>query len=547
MLMLADMDGKLMTTLHKLALTLAVSVAVTACNGSQQQTASTSGPSADNTIPAAYQQQYRPQFHFSPQQNWMNDPNGLVYHNGEYHLFYQYNPEGNRWGHMSWGHAVSKDLVHWEELDVAIPESDEYMIFSGSAVVDHHNTSGFGSIENPPLVAIYTGHKQEPAKGQNQHLAYSTDNGRTWTKYSGNPVLDENLQDFRDPKVFWHEETQQWIMVLALSTEYKVAFYGSPNLKDWKLLSHFESPASELGIWECPDLFQLPVDGDPNRQKWVLEVDLGAGEEGSVAGGSGGLYFVGEFDGKQFIPDADLSEDATVAPHQWVDYGKDFYAAVSWSDIPKEDGRRLWIGWMNNWQYAQELPTHPWRSSQSIVRSLSLKSKDGKVLLAQTPVKELEVLREEPVTADNIHLRNRTQSLDEQGIEGKALELKVTFDTGDAKKLGLNLRVGNGEKTVVGYDVTEQKLFVDRTQSGRVEFHEQFPGVHAAPLVTEDGKLDLHIFIDWSSIEVFAADGTVVISDKIFPQDSSQGLEVFAEGGSATLESLTAWPLKSAW
>lgn len=532
-----------MKTMNKLALAVAMSIAVAGCNSGLEKTTDT----AANTIPEAYQQLYRPQFHYSPQQNWMNDPNGLVYHNGEYHLFYQYNPEGNRWGNMSWGHAVSKDLVHWEELGVAIPESDEYMIFSGSAVVDHNNTSGFGSKDNPPLVAIYTGHKQEPAKGQNQHLAYSTDNGRTWTKYAGNPVLDEGMENFRDPKVFWHEESQQWVMVIALSTDYKVAFYGSPDLKNWELLSHFESPASELGIWECPDLFRLPIDGNPDNQKWVLEVDLGAGEEGSVAGGSGGLYFVGEFDGKRFIPDADISSAADIAPHQWVDYGKDFYAAVSWSDVPKSDGRRLWIGWMNNWQYAQELPTHPWRSSQSIVRSLSLKTVDGQVKLAQTPVKELEVLRGESVSASSISVNNTTRSLTEQGFQGKAMELKVTFDVGDAENLGLNLRVGDGEKTVLGYDVDDEVLYLDRTESGQVDFHKDFPGVHKAPLATEDGKITLHVFIDWSSVEVFAADGTVVISDKIFPKDSSQGIEVFAEGGKATVQSLTAWPLQSAW
>ncbi len=531
-----------MKSFARFTLAAAMGVALVGCNGTNEKASSSVLPTATGD----YQQLYRPQFHFSPQKNWMNDPNGLVYHNGEYHLFYQYNPEGARWGNMSWGHAVSEDLVHWEELGVAIPESDEYMIFSGSAVVDHQNTTGFGTMDNPPMVAIYTGHKQAPAKGQNQHLAYSLDNGRTWTKYVGNPVLDENLENFRDPKVFWHEASQQWVMVLALSTDYKIAFYGSPNLKDWTLLSHFESPASELGIWECPDMFPLNIDGT-DKQKWVLEIDLGAGEEGSVAGGSGGLYFIGEFDGTRFVPDTELSATSDSIPHQWVDYGKDFYAAVSWANIPEEDGRRLWIGWMNNWQYAQELPTHPWRSSQSIVRSLSLKTVDGKLKLAQTPVEELEVLRGDKVSSRDITLYDSTRSLTEQGFEGEAMELLVTFDVGNAKQFGLNLRVGDNEKTVLGYDTQTETLYLDRTQSGAVKFHPEFPGVHKAPLAAENGKITLRVFVDWSSIEVFAADGTVVISDKIFPQDSSQGVEVFSRGGMATVDSIEAWPLKSAW
>lgn len=540
--------------MHKtftLPLTSALALAIVGCTGSN--TASTpndTAASAETSGPATtapYQETFRPQFHFTPKENWMNDPNGLVYHNGEYHMFYQYNPYGDKWGHMSWGHAISKDLVHWEERKVAIPEDDEYMIFSGSAVVDHHNTSGFGTKDNPPMVAIYTGHKQEPEKGQDQQLAYSLDNGRTWTKYAGNPVLDEGMENFRDPKVIWHEESEQWIMVVALSTDYKIAFYSSPNLKDWTFLSHFESPGSELGIWECPDLFALPVDGDEDKRKWVLEVDLGAGEEGSVAGGSGGLYFVGEFDGKQFIPDEDAMPESESGPHQWVDYGKDFYAAVSWSDVPEEDGRRIWVGWMNNWQYAQELPTSPWRSSQSIPRTLELASHDGGLKMVQEPVDELQTLRGEQKSLSNLTVTNDTRSLADWDIQGKALEMKVTFTPGDADVVGLNLRTGNDEKTVLRYDVSEETLTLDRTQSGQVDFHADFPGVHVAPLPLDNGQVELHVFIDWSSVEVFAHDGVVAISDKIFPQPDSEGVEVFVEGGSATVDRIDAWPLKSIW
>ncbi|MGD8175680.1 glycoside hydrolase family 32 protein [Marinimicrobium sp. ARAG 43.8] len=542
----------MLNSTFKLSLASALALALAGCNGNSQNPAS--GPASARTTSdsvtsdsARYQERYRPQFHYTPHHNWMNDPNGLVYHNGEYHMFYQYNPHGDKWGHMSWGHAVSRDLVHWEELGVALPEDDDNMIFSGSAVVDHHNTTGFGSRDNPPLVAIYTGHRQPPAKGQDQRLAYSLDNGRTWTKYQGNPVLDENMTDFRDPKVIWHEESQQWIMVVALSTEYKVAFYGSQDLKDWTLLSQFESPESALGIWECPDLFALPIDGDSEQRQWVLEIDLGAGEEGSVAGGSGGLYFVGEFDGQRFIPDEDALPASEEGPHQWVDYGKDFYAAVSWSDVPEEDGRRLWVGWMNNWQYAQDLPTSPWRSSQSIPRALELVRHDGGLKMVQEPVEELQVLRGEQRSLTALTLDSESRSLADHGVAGKALELKVTFANVDADAFGLKVRTGKNEQTILRYDQRDETLSLDRTRSGEVDFHADFPGVHVAPMPLEDGKVSLHVFVDWSSVEVFGQGGTVVISDKIFPSSDSDGVEVFAEGGEVTVETLNAWPLKSIW
>ncbi len=249
---------------------------------------------------APYTERYRPQFHFSPAENWMNDPNGLVYYDGEYHLFYQYNPFGDTWGHMSWGHAVSRDLVRWEERPVALAEADSVMIFSGSAVVDWNNTSGFGTEGEPPLVAVYTGHHVS-GRNQAQYLAYSTDAGRTWAKYTGNPVLDVGMKDFRDPKVFWYEPEEKWVMVVARSLDYRVSFYGSDDLKAWTHLSDFGPAAATGGIWECPDLFELPVDGDPDDTRWVLIVNL---NPGGPAGGSAGQYFLGHFDGTAFVPDA---------------------------------------------------------------------------------------------------------------------------------------------------------------------------------------------------------------------------------------------------
>ncbi|MET7489903.1 GH32 C-terminal domain-containing protein [Streptomyces sp. NPDC005538] len=253
-------------------------------------------PAAADTL---YQEQYRPQFHFTPAQNWMNDPNGLIWYKGRYHLFFQYNPSGNTWGNMSWGHAVSTDLVHWEQLPVAIPQDDDEMVFSGSVVLDENNTTGFGTTANPPLVAVYTSLVKSTGV-QRQSLAYSTDGGTTWTKYSGNPVLDLNSVNFRDPKVFWYAPTKSWLMTVALSDQHKISFYSSPDLKNWTHLSDFGPAGATGGVWECPDLFPLPVDGDSSRTKWVLAVNL---NPGAIAGGSGAQYFVGDFDGTKFTAD----------------------------------------------------------------------------------------------------------------------------------------------------------------------------------------------------------------------------------------------------
>ncbi len=285
---------------------------------------------------------------------------------------------------MSWGHAVSKDLIHWQHLPVALKEENGVMIFSGSAVVDKNNSSGFGTDNNPPLVAIYTGHHTE-TELQDQRIAYSLDNGRSWKKYEENPVLPAK-KDFRDPKVIWHEESGQWVMVVALSSQQKVQFYGSKNLKEWNFLSEFgPAGAHDNILWECPDLFELRVDGKSGQTKWVLQVDV---NPGSVAGGSGGQYFVGDFDGKQFIQDPE-----TKSRTNWVDYGRDFYAVQSYSDIPEEDGRRIWLAWMNNWDYAQEIPTKPWRSAMTIPRSVGLIEAENGYTLTQQPLRDLQDLR----------------------------------------------------------------------------------------------------------------------------------------------------------
>jgi fructan beta-fructosidase len=855
---------------------------------------------------ATYQEPYRPQFHYTPAMNWMNDPNGLVDYKGEHHMFYQYNPFGNVWDFtISWGHAVSTDWVHWKELPVAIPATATVSIFSGSAVVDKMNSSGFGTRGNPPLVAIYTVYYRtagiDPKDGsviplgtQAQDIAFSTDRGRTWTPYANNPVINPikdpsiDSTNFRDPKVFWYEPTQQWIMAVALSSQHQIRFYSSTDLKNWTKLSDFGPANAVGGVWECPDLFELPVDGGsghkeslqsddgdrwkkPGNSKWVLVENL---NPGAVAGGSGAQYFIGNFDGKQFtaddiidpsmpppgtvfqdfessttfaglgwtatgdfvgkgpvsgnlpgqggvsgflgkqlvntffngdaslgtitsptftvnskyinllvgggnhphdpnatdapepagvllFPGADLeptvpgtttyeqlgwtatgglvnqpvatgaiggqqpvsgfegkglintftngndqaqgtltspiftiskpyinfligggnhpypgNNDATAVlllvngkvvlsatgqnnealnwvawnvsqyigqqaqievvdqnsggfghinadeflaadspahPHStettvnlvvggnivrsatgqnseqlhwtawnvadfagqnaqieiidennggfghllvddiyfsdvpkqqanWIDWGKDFYALNSWNNLP--DNKRRWIAWMNNWDYGTSIPTSPWRSAQSIPRDVSLDTLDGKVQLVQTPIRELRELRQGDSNSQDGLITAGTTAL---GTRGKALEIIAEFQVGTASQFGFKVRTGTGEETLVGYDAPAGEVFVDRTNSGQSSFSNLFAGRQTAPLPAENGRVKLHIFVDWSSVEVFGGDGQTVITDQIFPMPSSDGLALFANGGNAKLVSLHIWQLRSIW
>ncbi|POX51693.1 glycosyl hydrolase family 32 [Streptomyces sp. Ru71] len=809
-----------------------------------------------------YTETYRPQFHFTPEKNWMNDPNGLVYYKGEYHLFYQYNPNGNSWGDMSWGHAVSEDLVHWKQLPLALSHDEREMVFSGSAVVDWDNTTGFGSRTDPPMVAVYTSLDRSTGK-QAQALAYSTDRGRTWTKYRGNPVIDIGSTDFRDPKVQWYAPTKSWLMTVSLSAEHKVRFYSSKNLKDWTLLSDFGPSGATGGVWECPDLFPLAVDGDKNKIKWVLVVNI---NPGGIAGGSAAQYFIGDFDGEKFTAqdkgtytppagtvvqdfegtdfgswtttgtafgqapaagaldgqgsvdgfdgtglansfhsgdgstgtltsppftvdskylnfkvgggrhphvDGTLLKQAPppagtvladfeggtygdwtttgdafgaapaggTLPHQqevsgylgsglvnsfldgdsttgtltspeftidkdyvdfligggnhpaasgnptavellvdgkvvrsttgqdaealnwaswdvkdlagqkaririvddntggwghinvdqitlsdtqarpvsqetsvnllvdgrvvhsatgsnsetldwasfdmrpylgkqaqiqivdmntagwghiladrftaadtpaksavqradWADYGKDYYAAVSWENSP--GGKRYMIGWMNNWDYAGSIPTSPWRGAQSVPREMALRTIDGRLRLTSKPVNSLASLRRDPVSVTGTTVENTSKPI--TGIpEGKALDIEATFTLKDAERFGLKVRTGaGGEETVIGYDTTTQELYVDRTHSGAVDFSNSFPGVQTAPLKARNGKVTLRILVDWSSVEVFGGSGEAVITDQIFPDPAGQGVQVFAQNGSATLDEAVVWHLDSA-
>ena len=494
-----------------------------------------------------YMEPFRPQYHYTPEKNWMNDPNGMVFYEGEYHLFYQYNPAGDKWGHMSWGHAVSPDMVHWTHLPLALAEADNVMIFSGSAVVDWKNSSGFGKDGRPPLVAVYTGFRTTD-RVQFQCIAYSNDKGRTWTKYSGNPVIDINSMDFRDPKVQWHDATRRWIMTVSLSAEHKVRFYGSDNLKAWTLLSEFGPAGATGGVWECPDLFELPLPGT-NDKRWVLVVNM---NPGSVAGGSGGQYFIGRFDGTQFVADRDSlisprpGRSASESAH-WFDYGPDYYAAVSWSDVPASDGRRLWLGWMSNWEYGGDVPTSPWRSAMSIPREVGLSRTAEGIRLVQKPAREMESLRDRHFAFKSGDVSEANAWLKERHVQGDQLELMVEFAPRSSGTEGVKVLKSDTEATVIGVDRQRGRAFVDRTQSGNVTFHQKFSGVYDAPLAVHDGRVKLHLFVDASSVEVFVNDGERVFTSLVYPSAASRGVEFFGSMTSARITSLNVWTLKSIW
>lgn len=782
---------------------------------------------------------YRPNFHFSPQQNWLNDPNGLVYFDGEYHLFYQYNPFGNQWGNMSWGHAVSTDFLEWQELPVAIPVINGIAAFSGSAVVDWNNTSGFGINGEPPLVAIYTG----AGNGQRQHIAYSNDKGRTWTTYNGNPVLNLFNNEFRDPKVFWYEPTQKWIMVVSLGADKRIRFYQSSNLKNWTFLQDFGGVGLLSGVWECPDLFELPVDGDTANTKWVLQVDVAPGIP---------QYFIGDFDGTAFTADKFPTENANTLPQgtiiqdfengygnwtktgtafgntpangtlinqlpvsgylgnalvntfyngdvstgtlispnftithnyinfkigggnhinetyirllingneiykstgnndenllwetwnvnnyigqsavieivdnrtggwghlnidhifqsdssmlqsntgvningyifqdfengygnwtttgncfgttpangtlanqqavtgyignslvntflngdattgtltsptftidsqyvsfkigggnhpygtfiglyingiyvmtstgknaelldweNWdvsayigqtaqihivdnetggwghinvdhiiftnemineptlydlVDYGKDFYAVQSYSDIPQNDGRRIWLAWMSNWDYANAVPTSPWRGVMTVPRTVGLTTQNGQIVLTQQPIVELQNLRLNPTNFQNTSIAAIKPTFD--NLQLKTYEIKTTIDVGTATEIGFKFKKGNNQETAVIYNVNEETLTFDRSNSGSaMVLNNSFIELQTAPLKIENNQIDLHFLIDNASIEIFGNHGKTVLTNQIFPDSTSNGVEIYDAGGSATIINMDIWEL----
>jgi sucrose-6-phosphate hydrolase SacC (GH32 family) len=474
-----------------------------------------------------FNQPFRPQFHFSPEQHWTNDPNGLVYFEGEYHLFFQYNPFGNEWGHMSWGHAVSRDMLHWQQLPVALPEANGVMIFTGSTVIDEHNSSGFCKDGHACLVAIYTGYTPESAGKkslQTQNIAYSNDRGRTWTKYSGNPVLDLHMTDFRDPKVLWSTQSKQWVMAVSLPDDHKVRLYGSPDLKTWKAISDFGPAGATSGQWECPELFQLPVEGKPGQTRWVLKVGL---NPGALQGGSGEQYFIGQFDGTEF------KNENPASLTLWTDYGKDCYCALTFNGLPKTHSPVM-IGWMDNWEYAANLPTSPWRGQMTLPRKLTLKRTADGIRLFQAPIDELQSLSE-----GSHNVVGKSQS-----IQSHSYEFESTVDLGKASDAGWKILASDGSFTLLGYDRQKGVLYVDRRHSGTAQVSDKFTTRIEAPLKLT-GPLSLDFVVDRSSIELFANHGAVTMTDLVFPNAGAANIEFYSTGGEAGAVSAHVTELKS--
>jgi sucrose-6-phosphate hydrolase SacC (GH32 family) len=613
---------------------------------------------------------YRPVFHYSPGYNWMNDPNGLVYYNGKYHIFYQYNPYGIQVANISWGHAISTDLISWEEKPVAIPAQNGVQAYSGSIVVDWNNTSGFGINGKPPLVAIYTG----ASNIQDQRVAYSNDEGMTWTNYKENPVLTMNNNQFRDPKVIWHPETQKWIMAVSQGSYQGIRFYSSSNLRNWTLLTGFGSTGNVSGFWECPDFFKLPVDNDSTKNKWVLVHSISPTAQ----------YFIGNFDGQHFsweniVPSGILIDDfeginygnwtikgtafgagsakgngtfsgflgnrliisgnesqgklvsadfniqksyisfligggynpgkayiklvvngqpvrtstginedlmkwrnwdvsgligktahieiVDSVSDRWghinvdhiiqsnsindfintgqVDYGKDFYAVQSFSDVPNT--RRIWIAWMNNWNYATAVPTSPWKGEMSIPREVKLETHNGQIKLVQKPVEELKVLRKKGLRFTNTNLSEINNSLRTELNNSfndpifKQFELKAKLAVENKSGFSLKFKKFGLQYSEFVFDFINKEIRFNRSNSGGLSGDPLFRQIQVAPLIIEDGFIDLHLFVDNSSAELFSAGGQVVMSNQIFPDKISNKIELTALDEEIVFEKFDIW------
>lgn len=466
-------------------------------------------------------EKHRPLYHFTPEYGWMNDPNGMVYKDGEYHLFYQYNPYGSMWGNMHWGHAVSKDLISWQHLPVAIAPDGLGTIFSGSCVVDKNNTAGFGK---GAIVAFYT----SAGNSQTQSMAYSLDNERTFKKYSGNPVVMSDLRDFRDPKVSWHEPTQKWIMILAAGQEMQI--YSSPNLIDWTYESSFgKGQGAHGGVWECPDLVQLPVKGT-EKKKWVLICNI---NPGGPFGGSATQYFVGQFDGHRFVNE---SPDKT----KWMDWGKDHYATVTWSNAP--DNRTIALAWMSNWDYANNVPTTQYRSANSVPRDLFLYESQGDTYMASVPSKELLALRDKGIKKGSFKVNKEYEVKNLLKKNEGAYEIELVIKNEGAQEISFCLYNAKGEEVVCTYNLDAMTFSMDRTRSGQVSFSKSFPVVTSAPVVQQD-TYKLRLLVDKSSIEAFGDEGQFVMTNLVFPEEPYNRMKFTAKGGSCRVISMNIYNL----
>lgn len=485
---------------------------------------------ADSFDTSDRETKYRPLYHHTPLYGWMNDPNGMFYKDGVWHLYYQYNPYGSKWQNMTWGHSSSTDLINWKHEPIAIRPDGLGSVFSGSCAIDKNNTAGFGE---DAVIALFT----SAGTSQMQSLASSTDNGKTFSVYPGNPIITLE-SEARDPNMFWNETTNEWNLVLAHALDHEMLFFTSPDLKNWTLQSAFgKGIGAQDGVWECPDLFELPVEGS-DVKKWVLLCNL---NPGGPFGGSATQYFIGDFDGKKFTADTDA--DGNI-PTKWMDYGKDHYATVSWSDAP--DNRRTVIGWMSNWQYAADVPTTQYRSANTLPREMKLFTQpDGQVYLASVPSPEIDALRGKAVSSlsgKSIGKKPTVVSL--PAATHGACEITASLDAKNASSIVMTLANKAGDKVVMTYDPKNHTMAFDRRESGVVDFNENFPAVTVSPTFEQNGKISLRIFIDRSSIELFGNDGNFVMTNLVFPNEPYSSLSVRSEGGNAKLENMKVYTLK---
>lgn len=480
-----------------------------------------------DTFDMANREKYRPLYHHTPAYGWMNDPNGMFYKDGVWHLYFQHNPYGSTWGNLSWGHSTSTDLVHWQyEGDPVMPDAWG-LIFSGSSVVDTDNTAGFGP---GAIVAFYTSAKSTPwGDVQMQSMAYSTDGGKSFTRYEGNPILTSTERDFRDPKVFWYAPGKHWVMLLAVGQQMQI--FSSKNLKEWKHESDFGlKHGAHGGVWECPDLVELPIEGTKEK-RWVLICNL---NPGGPFGGSATQYFVGTFDGKKFT-------NQFPTKTKWMDYGKDHYATVTFSNAP--DGRCVALGWMSNWQYAAVVPTKQYRSANTIARDLTLYRQGGDLLLKSAPSKEIEAARKDMKSLKKFNVSDAYSIDNLLDDNNGAYEIEMEIRDNGAEKIVFTLLNGKGESVKMYYDTALRQFVMDRSVSGETAFSRDFPAMTVAP-VPETGDFTLRLFVDRSSIEAFGDGGKFVMTNIVFPSEPYNKMKFESVRGSFTVKKMNVYKLK---
>lgn len=480
-----------------------------------------------DTFDSSNRETYRPVYHHTPVYGWMNDPNGMFYKDGVYHLYFQYNPYGSMWANMTWGHSTSTDLPHWTYEGTAIVPDAWGAIFSGSCVVDKDNTAGFGK---GAVVAFYTSAKSTPwGDVQSQSMAYSLDNGKTFIKYEHNPILTSTERDFRDPKVFWYAPGKHWVMMLAVGQEMQI--YSSGNLKEWKKESSFGAmQGAHGGVWECPDLVEVAVEGSKEK-KWVLICNL---NPGGPFGGSAAQYFVGSFDGKKFV-----NESPTQT--KWLDWGKDNYATVTWSNAPA--GRCIALGWMSNWQYANNVPTTQYRSANTLARDLTLYRAGGELYLKSKPSPEIKKARAEEKKISTFEVKGNYEVASLLADNKGAYEIEMTIENKGTSKIDFSLMNEKGEKVAMYYDVVRKQFVMDRSASGIVGFSRDFPAVTVAPVRNTD-QIHLRLFIDRSSVEAFGEDGEYVMTNLVFPAEPYNRMVFSSDKGSYIVKSMNVYRLQ---